>query len=53
MGVARRHPQRMLTLIMFDLDFFKAYNDRYGHVAGDECLKKVAEVLRSCCRRPR
>jgi diguanylate cyclase (GGDEF)-like protein len=52
MGVARRHPQRMLTLIMFDLDFFKAYNDRYGHVAGDECLKKVAEVLRSCCRRP-
>ena len=40
MGVARRHPQRMLTLIMFDLDFFKAYNDRYGHVAGDECLKK-------------
>ena len=52
MGVARRHPQRMLALIMFDLDFFKAYNDRYGHVAGDECLKKVAEVLRSCCRRP-
>jgi diguanylate cyclase (GGDEF)-like protein len=52
MGVARRHPQRMLALIMFDLDCFKAYNDRYGHVAGDECLKKVAEVLRSCCRRP-
>ena len=52
MGVARRHPQRMLALIMFDMDFFKAYNDRYGHVAGDECLKKVAEVLRSCCRRP-
>jgi diguanylate cyclase (GGDEF)-like protein len=52
MGVARRHPQRMLALIMFDLDFFKAYNDRYGHVAGDECLKKIAEVLRSCCRRP-
>ena len=52
MGVARRHPQRMLALIMFDLDFFKAYNDRYGHVAGDECLKKVAEVLRACCRRP-
>ena len=52
MGVARRYPQRMLALIMFDMDFFKAYNDRYGHVAGDECLKKVAEVLRSCCRRP-
>jgi diguanylate cyclase (GGDEF)-like protein len=52
MGVARRHPQRTLALIMLDMDFFKAYNDRYGHVAGDECLKKVAEVLRSCCRRP-
>jgi predicted signal transduction protein with EAL and GGDEF domain len=33
MGVARRHPQRMLALIMFDRDFFKDYNKRYGHVA--------------------
>jgi diguanylate cyclase (GGDEF)-like protein len=52
MGVARRPPQRTMALILLDIDLFKAYNDRYGHVAGDECLKEVAEVLQSCCRRP-
>jgi diguanylate cyclase (GGDEF)-like protein len=30
---------------MLDLDFFKQYNDHHGHVMGDECLKKVAQVL--------
>jgi len=34
-----------LTLIMVDADFFKLYNDTYGHQAGDECLRKVASVL--------
>jgi diguanylate cyclase (GGDEF)-like protein len=35
-----------LALVMIDVDYFKAYNDRYGHQAGDVCLKAVSEVLR-------
>ncbi|RON68680.1 sensor domain-containing diguanylate cyclase [Pseudomonas fluorescens] len=40
-----------VSLIMLDIDFFKRYNDAYGHVAGDHCLTQVAQVLRSCCQR--
>ena len=35
-----------LSLLMIDIDFFKAYNDEYGHPSGDQCLKKVASALR-------
>ena len=51
LGRARRerHP---IALVMADVDHFKAYNDAYGHPAGDECLRKVAAALRSVCRRP-
>ncbi|MCP4289025.1 MAG: diguanylate cyclase [Gammaproteobacteria bacterium] len=40
-----------LSLILMDIDFFKSYNDHFGHVAGDDCLKKVATALaRATCR---
>ena len=40
-----RRTQIWLSLIMIDIDFFKAFNDHYGHLQGDECLKMVAETL--------
>ncbi|MDX2256146.1 MAG: PleD family two-component system response regulator [Pseudanabaenaceae cyanobacterium bins.39] len=44
--------QLPLSLIMCDIDFFKNYNDTYGHVAGDECLRKVASAVKGAVRRP-
>lgn len=40
-----------LSLIMIDIDFFKQYNDTYGHTAGDSCLQKVAQAMRKTLRR--
>lgn len=47
----KRH-ERPLALLICDLDEFKAYNDHYGHQAGDECLMAVAECLASVVKRP-
>jgi diguanylate cyclase (GGDEF)-like protein/PAS domain S-box-containing protein len=41
-----------LSLIMCDIDFFKAYNDTYDHLGGDECLRKVAQAIALAARRP-
>ncbi len=40
-----------LTLLMIDIDHFKRYNDRYGHLVGDACLKRIAAVLQAGLRR--
>ena len=40
-----------LSLILCDIDFFKKYNDLYGHVAGDKCLQAIGEVMRATFRR--
>ena len=46
-------PQKYpLSLILCDVDYFKLYNDNYGHQAGDECLKKVANRMRAIVSRP-
>ena len=48
---ARRH-SNSLAMLMCDVDFFKRYNDTYGHIAGDDCLRKVATAIRSNTERP-
>lgn len=41
-----------LALLMIDIDYFKLFNDSFGHVAGDACLRKVGRILEGCVRRP-
>ena len=45
--------QLPLSLIILDIDFFKQYNDCYGHIKGDECLRQVAHTLSQAANRPR
>jgi diguanylate cyclase (GGDEF)-like protein len=45
--------RRTLAILLLDVDHFKAYNDRYGHQAGDQALRQVAQSVQSFIRRPR
>ena len=47
-----RREHRPLSLIMFDVDHFKAYNDNYGHPEGDRCLITIADTVRETLKRP-
>jgi two-component system chemotaxis family response regulator WspR len=44
--------QTQLSLLMIDVDYFKAYNDSFGHLEGDEALRQVAQAIRGSCARP-
>ena len=47
-----RRDDRPVTLALFDIDCFKQYNDTYGHLQGDDCLRMVADTLGMACRHP-
>ncbi|HEF4762002.1 TPA: GGDEF domain-containing protein [Pseudomonas putida] len=51
MGRARRN-RTGLALLMIDVDHFKAFNDRYGHLAGDQCLRDIAAIIIDHIKRP-
>ena len=44
--------QTQMSLMMIDVDYFKAYNDSFGHLEGDEALRQVAKAIRASCSRP-
>lgn len=50
-GLANRN-QKSLSILLLDLDFFKGYNDQYGHLKGDDCLKVIAKAVRKTIKRP-
>jgi diguanylate cyclase (GGDEF)-like protein len=45
-----KRTNRPLSIIMLDLDYFKKYNDKYGHIAGDEALRKLGDLFRESTR---
>lgn len=51
LATSARH-RRSLSVILLDVDHFKAYNDHFGHQPGDECLRLVASALQSAAKRP-
>ena len=51
LGRAKRE-KSYISFMMIDIDFFKQYNDTYGHIAGDHTLQIVSKVIKSCFKRP-
>ncbi|QEY14697.1 diguanylate cyclase [Cellvibrio sp. KY-GH-1] len=49
-ALVKRH-QQPISALMIDVDHFKLFNDHYGHPAGDSCLKKVTQAIKSCLHR--
>lgn len=49
---ARRH-QQPLSVILLDIDYFKQYNDHYGHLQGDDCLRQIGKILSKAATRAR
>ncbi len=47
--ISRREGREQLGFILFDIDFFKSYNDQNGHPSGDVALKQVSRLARECC----
>ena len=50
--LVKTRSQQPLTLLLIDIDEFKKFNDTYGHIAGDDCLKKVAQTIQETINRP-
>ncbi len=50
---AHKRTKKEFSLILCDVDHFKFYNDTYGHREGDDCLKRIAQAIDGCMRRPR
>ena len=49
---AKTRSQAPLTLLLIDVDYFKKFNDAYGHIAGDDCLIKIAKTIQETLCRP-
>jgi diguanylate cyclase (GGDEF)-like protein/PAS domain S-box-containing protein len=50
--ISSKRDRSTLSLLLIDVDHFKAFNDLYGHLKGDECLRQVAERIQTVLRRP-
>lgn len=51
--IRARREKHPISLLLIDIDFFKQYNDFYGHIVGDDCLKQVAQALSAAATRSR